>query len=76
MHPTLSQQSAHDRSKPVGEPHASYDEQAENVIHETGCSQFVRTIMAHHKRIGESHHDGAQLPQHDRNADAQKVGIV
>ena len=76
VHPALSQKRTNDGSDAVGEAHTTYNEQGNDVIHETSCSQFVRAIMSYHKRIGEPHHDGAQLPQHDWHADAQKVGVI
>ena len=76
MLPTLSQQSAHNRRQAVGEAHTTHNEQGNNVIHETSCSQFVRSIMSYHKRIGEPHHDEAHLPHHDWHADAQEVCVM
>ena len=76
VQPAFSKQSTNYRRQPIRKTQASYDEQAQDIIHETGSSQFVCSVTSNHKRIGEPHHDGAQLAHHDWYADAQKVGIV
>ena len=76
VRPALTQQSSHHGRNSVGEAHASDDEQPEHIVHEAGSCQLLSAVASDHKRIGEPHHDGAQLAHHNRHADAQEVGIV
>jgi hypothetical protein len=76
VQPALSKQSTNYRRQPIRKTQASNNEKAQDIIHETGSSQFVRSITSNHKRIGEPHHNGAHLTHHNGHADAQKVGIV
>ena len=64
----LSEKASHDGRQPVTESRAEDDGQVEHVVHETGCGQFLRTVVPNHQGIGKTQHDDPDLSDDDGNA--------
>ena len=72
----FSVKSADDRGESVGESHVGYEYKTEDIVHQSGCRQFGRTVMTDHQRVGESQDDGTQLSDDDRNTDGKQFPVV
>ena len=74
--PFLAVEPSDDRSESVGESHIGYENETEDIVHQSGSRQFGCTVMANHQRISKSQDDGTQLSYDDRNSDSQQFPVV
>ena len=72
----LAIESADNRGETIGKSHVRYENKTEDVVYQTCCRQFGRTVMTNHQRVGESQDDGSQLSDDDRNTDGKQFPVV
>ena len=69
-------QTSHDRGQPVREACTENNHQIEYIIDERGSTQFYRTMMTDHQRIGKPQHDNSYLPDYNGQSERNQCFVM